>query len=64
MDGEQVNRELAIPMIHRAFEAGVNYIDTAVGYCQRDSQRAVGEALGRGRTLRRATEPGERQVTS
>ena len=40
-----VNRELAIPMIHRAFEAGVNYIDTAVGYCNQDSQRAVGEAL-------------------
>jgi hypothetical protein len=40
-----VNRELAIPMIHRAFEAGVNYIDTAVFYCNGDSQRAVGEAL-------------------
>jgi predicted aldo/keto reductase-like oxidoreductase len=45
-DGENVvDRELAIPMIHRAFEAGVNYIDTAVGYCNQDSQRAVGEAL-------------------
>ncbi len=41
----RVERELAIPMIHRAFEAGVNYIDTAVGYCNQDSQRAVGEAL-------------------
>ena len=41
----RVNRELAIPMIHRAFEAGVNYIDSAVGYCNQDSQRAVGEAL-------------------
>lgn len=40
-----VNDELAIPMIHRAFEAGVNYIDTAVGYGNRDSQRAVGVAL-------------------
>ena len=40
-----VDRDLAIPMIHRAFEAGVNYIDTAVGYCNGDSQRAVGEAL-------------------
>ena len=38
----RVNRDLAIPMIHRAFEAGVNYIDTAVGYCNRDSQRVVG----------------------
>jgi len=46
VDGEQVvDRELAIPMIHRAFEAGLNYIDTAVGYCNQDSQRAVGDAL-------------------
>ena len=46
VDGDQiVDRELAIPMIHRAFEAGLNYIDTAVGYCNQDSQRAVGEAL-------------------
>jgi len=46
VDGVQVvDRELAIPMIHRAFEAGVNYIDTAVGYCNQDSQRAVGAAL-------------------
>ncbi|MFW6062368.1 MAG: aldo/keto reductase [Planctomycetota bacterium] len=46
-EGKQatVNRELAVPMIHRAFEAGVNYIDTAVGYCNKDSQRAVGDAL-------------------
>jgi predicted aldo/keto reductase-like oxidoreductase len=41
----RIDRELAIPMIHRAFEAGVNYIDTAVGYCHGDSQRAAGEAL-------------------
>jgi aryl-alcohol dehydrogenase-like predicted oxidoreductase len=49
MEGEGENsrivREKAIPMIHRAFEAGVNYIDTAVGYCNGDSQRVVGEAL-------------------
>lgn len=49
MDGEgdtaRVDRDKAIPMIHRAFEGGVNYIDTAVGYCNEDSQRAVGEAL-------------------
>ena len=43
--GEVVDRDLAIPMIHAAFDAGVNYIDTAVGYCNQDSQRAVGEAL-------------------
>ena len=41
----RVDRDLAIPMIHRAFEGGVNYIDTAVMYCNDDSQKAVGEAL-------------------
>jgi predicted aldo/keto reductase-like oxidoreductase len=41
----RIDRDLAIPMIHRAFEAGVTYIDTAVGYCNQDSQRVVGEAL-------------------
>lgn len=49
MQGEgedaRVDRELAIPMLHRAFKGGVNYVDTAVGYCNADSQRAVGEAL-------------------
>jgi predicted aldo/keto reductase-like oxidoreductase len=44
-DAKKVNRELAIPMIHKAFEAGVNYIDTAIGYCNSDSQVVVGEAL-------------------
>ncbi|MHB0876553.1 MAG: aldo/keto reductase [Anaerolineae bacterium] len=44
-EAARVDRDLAIPMIHRAFEGGVNYIDTAVGYCNQDSQRAVGEAL-------------------
>jgi len=46
-EGEQalVDRDLAIPMMHRAFAGGVNYIDTAVFYCNNDSQRAVGEAL-------------------
>jgi predicted aldo/keto reductase-like oxidoreductase len=41
----KVDRGRAIPMIHRAFAAGVNYIDTAVGYCEKDSQPVVGEAL-------------------
>ena len=44
-DEAKVNRELAIPMFHRAFEVGVNYVDTAVGYGNQDSQRAVGEAI-------------------
>lgn len=44
-DDRRINRELAIPMIHKAFESGINYIDTAVGYCNQDNQRVVGEAL-------------------
>lgn len=44
-ENARVDLEKALPMIHRAFEAGVNYIDTAVMYCNDDSQRAVGEAL-------------------
>jgi predicted aldo/keto reductase-like oxidoreductase len=44
-ENKAVDRELAVPMLHRAFEAGVTYVDTAVGYCNQDSQRALGEAL-------------------
>ncbi len=44
-DQAVIDRELAIPLLHRAFELGINYIDTAVGYCNQDSQRVVGEAL-------------------
>ncbi len=45
MADDKVDREKTIPMIHRAFEAGVNYIDSAAGYCKADSQCAVGDAL-------------------
>ncbi|MFO8008584.1 MAG: aldo/keto reductase, partial [Candidatus Brocadiia bacterium] len=41
----QVDREKAIPMLHRAIELGVNYFDTAVMYCGGDSQRVLGEAM-------------------
>ncbi len=41
----RVDDDLAVPMIHKAFEGGVNYIDTAVMYCNHDSQRTVGVAL-------------------
>jgi hypothetical protein len=42
---QKVDLELAVPMIHAAFDAGLNYIDTAVMYCNNDSQNAVGVAL-------------------
>ena len=45
--GEQrrVDDERAIPLLHHAFQAGINFVDSAVFYCNSDSQRAVGEAL-------------------
>lgn len=45
MNGERIDRDLAVPMLHRAFAGGLNYVDTAVGYCSQDSQRAIGDAL-------------------
>ena len=46
MRGEgQVNEELAIPLMQRAFDLGVNYIDSAPYYCDKQSEIAVGKAL-------------------
>ena len=46
VDGKSVvDEEKAIAMIHRAFELGVNYIDTALFYCDGLSEVAVGKAL-------------------
>ena len=42
---DEVDREKAIPMLQRAHELGVNYFDTAIGYCRGDSQRVLGEAF-------------------
>jgi hypothetical protein len=44
-EGGKVNYELATPLMQRAFELGVNYIDTAPLYCECDSEVAVGKAL-------------------
>lgn len=41
----EVDRDAAIPLLHRALELGVTYFDTAVMYCAHDSQRALGEAF-------------------
>lgn len=40
-----VDEDLAIPLMRKAFDSGVNYIDTAPGYCNRLSEVAVGKAL-------------------
>lgn len=42
----RVNDEIAIPMLRRAYELGINYFDTAWGYCHEDGQRVLGEAVG------------------
>lgn len=42
---KKVDYDLAVPLMQEAFELGVNYIDTAPGYCDRDSEVAVGKAL-------------------
>jgi predicted aldo/keto reductase-like oxidoreductase len=44
-DAKTVDRDLAIPMLHRAWELGVNYFDTGKNYCAQDSERTLGEAL-------------------
>jgi len=41
----QVKEEESIEMIQRAFELGVNYIDTAYPYCHNQSELIVGKAL-------------------
>ena len=40
-----VDYDVATPIMRRAFELGVNYIDTAPYYCESDSEVAVGKAL-------------------
>ena len=45
MQGDHVDDEKAIPLMQKAFAMGVNYVDTAPYYCNKDSERAVGLAL-------------------
>jgi len=42
---KRVDYDKAVPMMLRAFELGVNYVDTAPFYCESDSETAVGIAL-------------------
>jgi len=45
MKGDDVDYDLAIPMLRKAIDLGVNYLDTAFGYCNGKSEIAVGCAL-------------------
>ena len=44
-DDKRINDEAAIPLMHKAFELGVNYIDSAPYYCHKLSEGAVGRAI-------------------
>lgn len=43
--GGYVERQQAIDTIHRAYEAGINFFDTANAYMRGDAEKVVGEAL-------------------
>jgi predicted aldo/keto reductase-like oxidoreductase len=45
MDGDNVDEEVAIAALHRAMDLGVNYFDSAVGYCNSQSEAVLGKAL-------------------
>ena len=44
VDGH-VDQDLAIAALHRAMDMGVNYFDSAVGYCNSESEATIGKAL-------------------
>jgi len=43
--GQKTDRQTAIKCIHRAFELGINFFDTADIYAEGEAERIVGEAL-------------------
>src|ERR1700719_4945478 len=43
------DHEDAVQIIHRALDAGINFIDTADGYSAGESEEIVGKALAGGR---------------
>ncbi len=44
VDGH-VDQELTVRVLHRAMDLGVNYFDSAVGYCSSESEMVLGKAL-------------------
>ena len=44
-DKKRVDYDLAVPLMHKAFDMGVNYLDTAPYYCDSDSETAVLEPV-------------------
>jgi len=44
-DDGKVDVDMAMKVIHRSFELGVNYIDSAHGYHRGESEVVVGQAV-------------------
>ena len=44
VDGH-VDQDLAVQVLHRSMDLGVNYFDSAVGYCNAESEMTLGKAL-------------------
>lgn len=45
MKNGRIDRERVIPLLHRAFELGINFVDTSTFYCSNDSENVLGEAI-------------------
>ena len=66
VDGH-VDQDLAVKVLHRAMDLGVNYFDSAVGYCNAESEMTLGKALkGRreGRIISTKYPPWGRSLTA
>ena len=49
MFGEQTDEAVAARIVESAFDAGVNFIDTADGYAKGESERMVGKLIAKHR---------------
>lgn len=45
MKDGHVDQDLAVAALHRAMDLGVNYFDSAVNYCNGESEKTLGKAL-------------------
>ncbi|MBD3180641.1 aldo/keto reductase [Candidatus Poribacteria bacterium] len=45
MEGDHVDMDLSVELIRKAIELGVNYLDSAVMYCNAESQVAFGKGI-------------------
>jgi len=66
VDGH-VDQDLAVQVLHRAMDLGVNYFDSAVGYCNSESEKVLGKALkGRrdGKVISTKYPPWDRSLTA